>query len=345
MTIRRCISFFILGICVNFFSLGAPGAEYNSFLYTTEPGDDFAEILRKFVKDDAIIDADTPLVQKIIKNNVTVTNWENLTPGLSIELFLPDNFIDIDKYKDYYEKTKNNFNPKTFEKKEKIVKKDYYLGLKCSFFYMTSKGSFTQNTSNGTNLKFSQNSPVTAGVSLNFFPKNSLFSYSASGYYSYLLPADSNLDSGNFTIPPEYGANFFGEYRFTNYNFTAYAGPEIERFSTFNTEGIINENKIYMDQSKVIYGTLGLQRSISLIGKNIFIKASYSRSLISTFTNDYPNHQLAPSSFSGSKFMFYLNYKFNQKFYFHSLIKYHVMTGPSNLSVFRVGIGFGYILF
>ena len=43
--------------------------------------------------------------------------------------------------------------------------------------------------------------------------------------------------------------------------------------------------------------------------------------------------------------MLYVNYKFNEQIYFHSLLKYHAMTGPSDLTTLRVGVGVGYILF
>lgn len=328
-----------------FLALNISAGEYFTFLYTTELGEDLAEVLQKFVKDDAVIDADTPLVQKIMKKNPNVKDWRHLASGLTIELYLPEEFIDQDKYKKYSEKTKISIEKKIVEKKEISTKTDYFLGLKSSFFYMTSQGLFTQKSNDGISLNFTQNTPVTAGVSLNYFPKNTLFSTSASAYFAYLVPAVSNISSENTKTPPEIGFNIFGEYRLLNQNLTLYGGPDIERFSTFNTEGIANENKIYVDQNKVIYATLGMQRSIDIFNKHIFIKTSLSKSILSKYENAFPNHQLNPDPYQGIKYLLYINYKFSPKFYFHSLIKYHVMSGPSNLTVLRVGIGFGYILF
>jgi hypothetical protein len=39
----------------------------------------------------------------------------------------------------------------------------------------------------------------------------------------------------------------------------------------------------------------------------------------------------------------YLFKSINKNFFFHSLFKYHWMSGPSDMKVKRLGIGFGYI--
>jgi hypothetical protein len=323
--------------------------EYYNFLYTVEQGDDFTEILRKFVKDESIINADTPLVQKIMNSNKKVRDWKNLNPGTPIELFIQEEFFDKKKYEKYSDLVDKKLAAQFEQKIEPSKKTDYFLGLKGSVFYMASQGLFSQKSSQVADLEFSQNTPITAGVSLTYYPKNSLYSYAVSSYFAYLLPSTNNLTSESTKIPPEIGFNTFGEYRFVRQNFTLYGGPDIERYSTFNMDGLSNDQKIYVDQNVAVYATFGISKAFTIFDKQIFTKTSISKSVVTKYTSALPStvnySTTSNSSYDGYKLMMYINYKFSNKFYFHSLIKYHTMNGPSNLTTLRIGIGFGYILF
>lgn len=324
----------------------AHAMNYYKFMYKIEPGDTFSYILKKFVKDLSIINAKTPLVSKIKANNPQIKNWYNLPPNTVIELYISPDFMDFEKYRPYAANTL-----KKIAEEEKSKKgQSYPAGLKGSIFYMGSLGTFTQKSSD-TEVNFKQNSPLSLGTSFTYYPKDKLYSYSASLYASYILASANSLTSDKVSIPPEIGGNLYGEYRFLKNNITLYAGPDYESFSTFNLNALQTVNKVYVDRVGATYFTLGIAKSISVFNKQFFTKLSASRSLVTFYQNNAPQSSIdstLPSdagTYSGYRFLFYLNYKLNDKIYLHSLLKYHTMTGPSQLSTTRIGLGFGYILF
>jgi len=165
------------------------------------------------------------------------------------------------------------------------------------------------------------------------------------------LASVSSITNDNVTIPPEIGGNIYGEYRYEKWNSLFYIGPDFEKFSVFNLRGLQNDKKIYVDSISALYLTIGLAKSFNLLNQQLYTKLSLSKSILSTYTNNAPRSLIDASEFvdegkySGMRVLFYLSYKFTDKYYLHSLLKYHTMTGPSDLTTLRIGLGFGYILF
>jgi hypothetical protein len=96
LIIRKLIILFALLLSQPVFA-----AKYYNFMYKIVDGDNFGSILKQFVKDESIINAKTPLVKKIIAKNPQVLNWAQLTPGILIEVYVSEDFIDMTKYKKY----------------------------------------------------------------------------------------------------------------------------------------------------------------------------------------------------------------------------------------------------
>lgn len=313
---------------------------YYNFLYKVEEDDTFASILRLYVKDDTIINKTTPLVLKNIKNNPMVKDWTNLVPGTLISIYIPENMMDMSKY----EAKQETVNTKNEEiKKEILAKISPPKGFKGSLFYMASWGNFSQ-TSEGTSVDYKQNSLVTLGLQGNYFPKDSLYSVSTSIYFSSFTAADTTLPPNSVKLPAEIGFNLYGDYQWKKPRISWQAGIDYEKFSAFNIEGIYNDQKIYLDRISVIYATVGVSHVFYIIDKPFFIKASLSKSVSSTTTSEY-TATTNTESLTGMKTLFYLNYKFTDKFFLHSMLKIHTMSGSSELSSTRLGIGVGYILF
>ena len=211
-------------LCV--ISSSAFGVNYYSFNYKVIAGDSFSLILQKFVKDEAIINAKNPLVKKIVKNNPKVTDWNNLPPGVVVKLYISDDLMDLEKYKPY----ETNVLQKVEAIKERKLVSTYPSGLKASVFYMNSSGTFSQST-DAIAINFKQNSPVSIGMAMTFYPKDKPYSTSFSTYYSSLRSPSNSLTEEIITIPPEIGVNLFEEYRWQKRNVTFYGGPDFEKFS------------------------------------------------------------------------------------------------------------------
>lgn len=339
--------FLIFSLCQ---SVQAKKVKYYKIPYITKQKESFAQVLKRFVKVDTVINYSTPMVKRTMKANPIVENWRKLPPGKKINLYISSDYLDLDKYKKYRSELKK----KILAAKEKLQeqsknveqkkKSPFPTGLKGSMFYMASYGAFTQKNENIAELTFLQNSPVSLGGAFTYYPEKSNFSVAWSMYFSYLLTAANNLDTSDVSIPPEIGGNVYGEYRFVRHRFTGYFGLDFERFSTFNLGGIQNDRKIYVDESRVLYVTAGFSKLISIFGSKYFTKLSSSVSVSETTTND-PRGVPTTEPYSGAKILWYLNKKISKKWFMHTLFKYHFMSGLSDLTTLRLGVGFGYILF
>lgn len=331
------------------FSLNTFGAKFYQIKYQVRSKENFSMILKRFVKVDSVINIKSPSVKKIMKKNAHVKNWKKLVPGTDLDLYIEDKVMDLSKYQEY----EDEILKKIAEAEEEALQKSspYPEGFKASVFYMGSLGIFTQETPTVAKINFYQNSPVSIGTSFSFYPKQSKLSYSGSLYYSKLTASVADISNEAVDIPAELGANAYLEYRMDRWKATIYGGADYETFSTFNMEGLQNDKKIYVDESKALYATIGFSKSYQIFNRYFFFKSSVSKSLSTTYKKNAPPPAIQVSdfrdegSYDGMKYLFYLNYKFSDKFFFHSLFKYHSMTGPSELTTLRIGVGFGYVLF
>ncbi|MCM2351140.1 MAG: hypothetical protein NDI69_14060 [Bacteriovoracaceae bacterium] len=313
--------------------------------YMVEPQDTLAKIYMRFVYPNSIITKNTPMNQMTFKRNPQVEDWNKLTTGTEIDLYIAYEYLDMNKYQAYLDKLKADLERiKALNETENSAPGFTPQGLKASLFYMASYGKFTQKDPERAEVDFYQNSPITLGASFSYYPKDSNWSYASSGYVSYLMASANNLDDSNVSVAPELGVTLYPEYRFNQYNFTGYFGLDFERFSTFNMGGIQEDRKIILDENTVLYATVGFSKLVHVFGSPFFTKFSFSHSLSSQISTN-PDGIDEGGNYTGYKFLWYVNKKFNDKIYLHTLFKYHTMDGPSELQTLRLGVGLGYILY
>lgn len=318
--------------------------KYIKLLYITRPSDNLANIYKRFVKDESIISKNEEMVSKTIESNKKITDWNAIPAKTKILVYLDVDFIDLDKVEAY----NKNVAELSRKLKEAMLKKKQQLpktnGFKGSLFYMASYGKFSQNNPALADIAFLQNSPISLGLSTSYYPLNPKWSFSSSIYFSYLLAAASNLGASTIQVPTEIGGNIYTEYKAENFNFSIYGGLDFERFHTFSLEGIQQDRKIYFDQNDVLYLTLGFSRKIKIAKWEFFSKLSISQSIMSSMTPGYSDAKIT-EAFSGNKILFYLFKRYNEKIFLHTMFKYHFMSGPSDITTLRIGVGFGYLLF
>jgi hypothetical protein len=318
---------------------------YYSFDYKVENNESYTDIVKRFVKEESIVNAQTPFVEITTKNNPTIRDWENIMKGNIIKLTFSDDFLELNNY--------NQYKKEVLEKKQQELEDKYPFTskLKGSLFYMSSLGDFNEKSDTVGEINFKQNSPVTLGLAFSYLPLNKPYSISTSAYFSYLTTPQNSLNNEPVKITPEIGANIYGEYFFQKYQSILYAGPDFEKFSTFNMPGLENDGKVYVDGVQVVYMTFGYAKSFSMWNKKFFTKASIAKSALTYYSSSAPlssidaTPQTADKNYSITRYLLYLNYKYSDKLYFHTLFKYHSMTGSIQLSSFRIGFGIGYILF
>ncbi len=309
--------------------------KYYRIPYTIKNGDTFSGIIKKFVKLNSLIDGNTQMVQKTIKNNPNIASWDNLKAGEDIFLYVSPVYIDKSKISFYLD----NLKKKPFKMAKFQAKIDKRFNS--SLFYMASYGQFTQQNATLGSINFIEASPISMGGSISYFPKKSLLGVSGSAYYSYLLPPSSNISTTKVDIPGEVGFNVYGEYDLVDYNFNIYGGVDYERFTTFDLETTQVENRIALNENSIFYATVGITNVFNYFNKTFLTKVSLSRSVSSTISTQATT---SPAPYEGMKYLFYVNTKLTKKVFAHSLLKIHQMNASDDLTTVRFGVGIGYSL-
>jgi len=304
MNIKKLQALFLFLCLFNFVALmPAQSSEYYLIKYKVESGDTITKIFKSFIKDDSVMNINSPFVQKTLKSNPQIKKWSNIPPETLIQLYISDDFIDLNKMNKYKSNLLSKVSAKT---------KDFSPTIKkLSLFYMSSLGKFSQESSTMGKINFNQNSPYSIGTSFSIIPKDKTFSYSFSAYYSYLKAGQTSGGAGSIYIPPEYGGNAYFEYRWNPNGIAVYTGPDYEAFSAFSNSGLTNFQKYYIDRLGMLYWTLGIAKSFTIFNQPLYFKISASRSLISSSKDESPA-SLNPliqgdKKYSGNRYTFYLN--------------------------------------
>ncbi len=203
---------------------------------------------------------------------------------------------------------------------------------------MASFGRFNQQEGQ-IDIKFQQNSPFTLGyaTSLKLSPE---WRWSASAYLSYLLPADSVLSAGQVDIRPEVGLNTYIGKNLGK--FSIYGGVDFERFTTFDVEALATSATVSRDELRIFFATIGIDKFLKNNRRGLLLRASLSAAL-STSQQSYEGLP-RERTFGGFKVLLYANSPINEKWFIHFLYKQHLMSGAGDLTVNRIGVGFGYKL-
>lgn len=310
-----------------------------SFGYLVQQEESLEDIYLKFTKSNFKFSKNNKVVQKTINANKEIKNWDRLASKTKIKLYIDLKTVDFTSIGDYDQNLKNSIinyisKAKAYRRnREERSKKFQY-----SLFYMTSKGSFEQQQGSDR-VRFNQNSSFSLGAMAIYSPNKGPFTYSSSLYYSHLNTASDNQSLDKHKIDPEIGFNIYADYNYRS-KFNAHFGFDVERFNTFNIDGLVN-NEILFDTNLVGYFTVGISKSFQLFKRNFYSKLSISQSFFSNRKLAY-NSSVNTGEFQGQKIIIYLSGEITKKFFLHGMYKYHTMSGPSNLSANRLGIGFGY---
>ena len=315
--------------------LYAQGLNIGRIRYEIEEGDTLEGIFKKFLKDGRVLKKNGEIYRLNRERNLQIDDWEDLDEGDPLDVYLPATYIDKKKFKEYVEYKKIRANEKRLQK----IADSRWMR---SIFYMASFGRFNQ-TEAPIDIKFQQNSPVTLGYATSYRlgPKWSL---SASTYFSYLLSADSGLSTEKVSIKPEIGANGYVARKMSSAWFTSvYGGIDFERFTTFNIDTIISSQTVVRDESRVWFATVGVDKYLRNNTSGLLLRGSISTALSSSRIS-YESGESLDRPFKGLKLLLYANAPISEKYFIHFLFKQHLMSGAGDLSVNRIGVGFGYKL-
>lgn len=304
-------------------------SRFFKFKYIIQGNDTFAIILKRLAKSGIRINSKTPAVRLIKKVNTHIKNWELLPPGTTIWIF-------FEKKDAVFDRVAYHFKLYDVQMERRRIAFEKRFGY--NVFYMASSGSYTQiNEQEDVNFTQSQNSPISAGLLYHFPSSRYHIMYSTSFYFSYLTGIQSS--TGETVTPPiEFGANFYSQFYL--WKLMPYFGVDFETFSSFNTDKLLESFEIEFDKHTVLYLTAGITKTFKIGDYPFLTKLSLSPS-ISTSTSSSSN--VENKNYSGFKSIWYLNVKLNEKFFLHSMVKYHSMSDRDTLSILRLGFGGGYV--
>lgn len=218
------------------------------------------------------------------------------------------------------------------------VPKKFFLGG----FYTASSGAFKETISDGRGeITFKQNSPYSLGLGGGYLLGDITHSLNASFYWSSLRASNLNGDtvsnSNSLTVPAEVGYNFYYQYFLKSLDFGLYGGVDRETFTTFNTLDLLDGADLSTVENNLTYGTIGISKTFYLGDQKFLSKLSFAKSLISDSSSPRANAQ-----FEGSRLLLFLSMRGVYNLSYHLLYKRHQFTGPTDLTIDRIGIGFGY---
>ncbi|CAO5682736.1 MAG: hypothetical protein HEEMFOPI_01773 [Holosporales bacterium] len=149
--------------------------------------------------------------------------------------------------------------------------------------------------------------------------------------------ATNESTSTEFSIPGEIGGNlYYQKYNHKNV-LGFYTGYDYESLNTFNTEEIVEGNKAKSINNQLHYGALGVVSDFDVFKMNFNIRSSYSHVLASSSETG--------KNLSGSKYIVALTYKPAGRFSFGAFYKHYDLTGATKLSIDRIGVNVGIVVF
>lgn len=207
-----------------------------------------------------------------------------------------------------------------------------------------SQGSFSEKLISGSStLKSTQNSPLSIGFGSHYQFANSSSLLSGSGYWSYLLSSELKGDMAGapekVSPPPEVGFNLYFQHLVNNFSVSFYEGVDYESFSTVNTLHFVAGDNLTIYSNTMIFATLGIAKIFDVYSKKMTIKFGFSQSLISKTTGP------TADNFTGQRILLFASVSGESRLSYHLLYKKHLLKGPTNLTIDRVGLGVGYDFF
>lgn len=333
---KKLLLIILLSICFQGFV--PDGFAASIYIVTNDEGQETIDTIMAQFNDQFDLDRGKRAIayKKYLKAwNPHVSNWKHLVRGTKIFVESPSLPLSSGEVPPNYYSVPHYLPIGIFEKP------------KLAFLFTSSMGNFQETllTPEGGNIASTQNSPYSLGLAGAADFINSENYISASAYWSKLTATISSGDvpyPAELVVPSEFGFNTYFNRPFTynDISFSYYGGIDFESFPTFNTIQFVNREDLGFNQNRIIYGTIGGEQVGYWKNHQVNFKLSFAKSLLSGTSSIDTNDR-----FSGYRVMFFTNYKISDRLNCHFLYKLHMLSGPTDLTVNRFGIGLSMPIF
>lgn len=209
-----------------------------------------------------------------------------------------------------------------------------------SGFFSPTFGRYTEKTANQTVIS-NQNFPLTFGLGFSFTSDEKKHYLVGSGYWAQPskgnVSGDNGIQTTSFTSPGEIGSTLYYQYYFNEQQLGLYTGYDYEKLNTFNTNEIVEGVPLKNIENNMHYATVGLSKAFSYRSLDMNLKASVSNVISSSTTGTQP--------LKGYKYILYFTYKPTLPLSLNFFYKHHSLSGPTDLSIDRIGLSLGITIF
>lgn len=213
--------------------------------------------------------------------------------------------------------------------------------LSLNAFYASSFGNYTETTAE-QEITSGQNFPVTFGLAFSLTNEEKVHFFNGSFYWAQASKGEIKdsadaTESTSVNIPGEIGGNLYYQRYFKDQQIGVYGGYDYEKLNTFNTDEILVGSPVENVKNDLHYATVGSQKSFTLFDVKQNFKASVSYVLDSSTTGN--------TALTGFKYILYYTIKPEGRFSFSAFYKHHQLQGPTDLSIDRIGLSVGFMIF
>jgi hypothetical protein len=166
---------------------------------------------------------------------------------------------------------------------------------------------------------------------------------SSSAYWSNLTSSKlsgSTVTTSELEVKPEIGFNLYFQQVIPFGGLSVYGGMDYEQFSTFNTQAFVNGANLDLNQNKIIFATIGAGKTFFWGNQKILLKSSISKSV-----NSKSSSALTNDTFEGNRILLFASLKGDSRLTYHLIFKRHMLEGPTQLTINRIGAGIGLVIF
>lgn len=276
----------------------------------------------------------------LVEWNPQITTWDKIPMFSNIYIEYPYPAHISTKYAPKLTRG-TNYNVLNSDAETPLGNKNYTLFA----MYTASAGDFQEKiqTQEGS-IKSTQNSPLSLGIGTTVLLDKTNRMVTSSFYWSSLraskLRGDSVNNGSNLETKPEIGFNLYYQQISPWLGLSFYGGADYEQFSTFNTTAFLQGEDLALNQNKIMFATLGLARTFFFGDYKLLVKSSIAQSVSSSTSSTHPEDQ-----FDGQRFSLFASIKGESQFTYHLLYKRHMLEGPTTLTINRVGVGIGFVIF
>ncbi len=293
--------------------------------YSASKEEDLVTILERFLIQ-KVSNEDLNKMIIITKKNNKIKNWKSIQQDEIIRIYLIPNLVDRTHYFDYRNKKKD--------------RGSLNVSLSPSITFINQKKS------NIAEIDYNKTSFANLQLEYSYIKPGTSWGLYSNAMISSITPISPNTKSRTYSkesikMPADYSAALFLTHSPYNENMRFQGGIEYEHFTTFNLQGVLNDEMIYKDENNVFFLSLGLFKRFNYRKESFSLAANLSHSFASSISGTSP-YVTKSYSFSGYRSTLQLRYEMTDRWSLLSQLQY---SSYNEFKSLKISLGISYTAF